>query len=111
MNINELNEDHIGKVLGWMAQNEERFCIAKADLEAAKVLAKRVRATVYLATDGTAGERTAEVEAHDDVQAADDAVNTARLAFDKLDMAYDRGRLQIDIWRTLSASRRAGMVL
>ena len=111
MNINELNEEHIGKVLTWMAANEEKYCVAKAELESAKIRAKRVRAAAYEASEGTAGERQAEVEMNDDVQAAEQAVIDAALAFNRLDMAYDRGRLHIDLYRTLSASRRAGMVL
>ena len=111
MNINELNEEHIGKVLTWMAQNEERYVLAKAETSTAKVRLKRVRGAAFEATEGTAGERAAEVELNEDVQAAEQALIDAQLAFDRLDMAYDRGRLHIDIWRTLSASRRAGMVL
>lgn len=111
MNLSELNEDRIGVILTWMANNERKYCEAKAALETARVRAKRIRAAVFDAADGTAGERNAEVELNEDVQAAEQAVIDAQREFNVIDMAYDRGRLEIDVWRTLSASRRAGMNL
>ena len=106
MRIDELNESKVGEILNYLARTDEEYAAAKANLESAEILRKRVRQRIWHDADGTAGERAAEAEIHDDTQAADDAYISALRAFEALKAKRQRAELYIDVFRTLEASRR-----
>lgn len=106
MNVADLNEEKVAEVLTYLATTDTRYAKAKADLEASEILRKRVRAKWFLASEGTAGERNAEAETHDESQAADDAYIKALAEFEELKAKRQRGELIIEVFRTLEASRR-----
>ena len=110
MTPDELNESKVFEILTFLSTTDARFAQAKCDLESAEILRKRVRARQFLEADGTAGERQAEAETADDTQAADDAYIAAKLDFEKLKAHRERGEMLIEVWRSLEASRRKGMV-
>ena len=111
MELNELDDDRVGKILTYLSRTDDEFAVAKANLENAEILRKRVRARAFIESEGSVAERNAESELHDDVQAADDAYIAARVAFEKLKAHRERGDQFVEIYRTLSSNRRAGMTL
>ena len=112
MLISDLNESKVGEILNYLARTDDEYANAKANLESAEILRKRVRAKVFLASseDETVAVRNAETEAHDDTQAADDAYVSALRTFETLKAKRQRAELYIDVFRTLEASRRRVMV-
>ena len=106
MKISELDENKIADVLTYLAHTDGEYAAAKAQLESTEILRKRVRARVFLTSEGSVAERNAEAESSDDAQAADDAYVKALEAFESLKGKRQRGELIIDVWRTLEASRR-----
>jgi hypothetical protein len=107
LKISELNEDKVGEVLTYLANTDERYASAKAQLESTEILRKRVRAKAFLANeDGSVAERNAEAETAEETQAADDAYIKALAEFESLKATRQRGELIIEVWRSLEASRR-----
>jgi len=93
-------------VLTYLATTDDKFASAKAQLESTEILRKRVRAKLFLASEGTVAERQAEAEISDETQAADDAYVSALREFESLKATRQRGDLIIEVWRSLEASRR-----
>ena len=102
----DLDEDRIGKALRYLAETDLNYAEAKAALESAEILRKRVRARVFLVEDGTVAERNAEAETHCDAEAADDQYVQAIKTFEELKARRQRAELLIDVWRSLEATRR-----
>lgn len=90
----------------FLAGSDEPFAQEKMELEKAAILQKRVRARVFLTTDGSVEARKAAAEVNLESQAADDAYCACVKAFETLKAKRQRAELVIDIWRTLSANVR-----
>ena len=103
----DIDEDRVGKAMRYLAETDLAYAEAKAALESAEILRKRVRARHFLTGEGTVTERQAEAEIHDETQAADDAYISALGKFESLKAKRQRGDLIIDVWRSLESSRRA----
>lgn len=108
MKPTDLTEDKVFEILTWLSVSDAKYAAAKADLESAEILRKRVRQRVWHEADGTAGERAAEAEISDDAQAADDAYIAALRAFETLKGQRQTANMLVEIYRTLESSRRAG---
>ena len=104
--LSGIDEERVGKAMRYLAITDLSYAGAKADLEAAEILRKRVRARIFLDSEGTVAERQAEAEVHDDTQAADDAYVTAIRVFEELKARRQRADLLVEVFRTLEASRR-----
>lgn len=111
MRVEDINEQKVADVLTWLATTDGDYAEAKANLESAEILRKRIRARHFLTSEGTVTERQAEAEIADETQAADDAYISALGKFENLKAKRQRGDLIIDVYRTLAASRRVGMTL
>ena len=102
----DINPERIERALHYLAETDLSYAEAKAALESAEILRKRVRARVFLTEDGTVAERQAEAETHHDTEAADDQYVQAIKAFEELKARRQRAELLIDVWRSLEATRR-----
>lgn len=102
----DIDEERVGKAMRYLAETDLHYAEAKAALESAEILRKRVRARVFLTEDGTVAERQAEAETHTDTEAADDQYVQAIKAFEELKARRQRAELLIDVWRSLEATRR-----
>lgn len=91
----------------FLAETDEKYAAAKTDLLRTEILAKRVRARIFVAaSDGSVEFRKAAAEGHGDTITADDALVAATLEFETLRARRGRAEIVIDVFRTLEASRR-----
>ena len=107
MTPDELTEDKVFKILTWLSGNDLEFAQAKANLENAEILQKRVRERLFLASDETTvAERKADAETHEEAQLADDSYIAARLEFETIKARRESAGRWYDLYRTVEASRR-----
>lgn len=102
----DITLEKVEAAMQFLAENDEPYAIAVADLESCDIRRKRVRARVFIESEGTVAERNAEAEVNPDTEAADDAYASALLRKETLKAKRQRAELVIDLWRTLEASRR-----
>jgi hypothetical protein len=102
----EFTLEKVENAMMFLAQSDEEYAQAVADLESCEIRRKRVRARVFIESEGTVAERNAEAEVHPDTEASDDAFASALLRKEQLKAKRQRAELVIDLWRTLEASRR-----
>lgn len=79
---------------------------AKAELERAEILRKRVRRKHFLTSEGSVAQREAQSEVHEETEAADERYVDAVAAFETLRAKRDIETIALDVWRTESANRR-----
>jgi hypothetical protein len=92
--------------MSFLAETDDSYAIAKADMLRGEILAKRARARVFVTGEGSVEARKAAAEIHAEVTAADDDLIRATLAFEGLRAKRQRAEIVIDVWRSLEASRR-----
>ena len=92
--------------MGFLAETDDAYAEAKAEVLRQEIAGKRARARVFMTTEGSVESRKAQAEGHADVMAADDAYCAATLAYETLRAKRQRAELVIDVFRTLEASRR-----
>ena len=90
----------------YLAQTDAEYAQEKSELEKAEILRKRIRARVFLMTDGTVEQRKAKAEIDPEVCSADDQYIFTIKAYETLKARRQRAELVIDVFRTLEASRR-----
>ena len=90
----------------FLAETDEKYALAKADLLRTEILAKRVRAKLFGLGDGSVEARKAAAESHSEVIAVDDALVEATVAFESLKARRSRAEIVIDVWRSINASQR-----
>lgn len=90
----------------YLADTDLMFAQAKMQMMKAEILAKRVRARVYVTEEGAVELRKAKVEGHKDVIEADDMLVGCIGTFEELKARRSRAEIVIDVFRTLEASRR-----
>jgi len=104
----EITLDRVEAAMQFMAETDEPYAVAVTELESSEIRRKRVRARVFLDSDGTVAERNAEAEVHGDTEAADDAYTQAMLRKETFKARRQRAELVIELYRTLSANQRRG---
>jgi hypothetical protein len=92
--------------LEFLADTDEAFAETKTNLLRAEILVKRVRARVFVETEGGVEVRKAKAEGHADVVAADESLCTSTLDFEKLKAQRSRAEIVIEVWRSVNASQR-----
>ncbi len=92
--------------LEFLAETDEAYAAAKSALLMAEILAKRVRARLFVSGEGSVELRKAAAEGHNEAIAADDALIAATTAFEALKARRSRAEIVIDVWRSIEASRR-----
>jgi hypothetical protein len=105
----EITLEKVEGAMGFMAETDEPYAVAVTDLESSDIRRKRVRARVFIESEGTVAERNAEAEVHQDTEAADEAYASALLRKETLKARRQRAELVIDLWRTLSANQRKAL--
>ena len=101
-----ITQERMEAAMGFLAETDEPYAQAKADLLRSEILAKRVRARLFMAGEGSVEARKAAAEAHSEAIAADDALVAATLTFEALKARRSRAEIVIDVWRSVEASRR-----
>lgn len=79
---------------------------AKAELEKAEILRKRVRRRFFLVSEGTIAVREAQAETMPDTEAADERYVKAVSEYESLRARRELETIALDVWRTESANRR-----
>jgi hypothetical protein len=91
----------------FLAETDDKYALAKAELLRAEILSKRVRARLFAgAQEGSVEMRKALAEGHEDVIEADEDLIKATIDFEALRARRGRAEIVIDVFRTLEASRR-----
>jgi hypothetical protein len=90
----------------YLRDTTERIGQAKAELERAEILRKRIRRREFLIAEGTVAVREAQAECKADVEEADDRYVEAIKAYESLRARRDIETIALDVWRTESANRR-----
>jgi hypothetical protein len=90
----------------FLAETDDKFALAKADLLRTEILAKRVRARAFLEQTGSVESRKAAAEGHSEVIAVDDALVAATVTLEALKARRSRAEIVIDVWRSINASQR-----
>ncbi len=101
-----IDQNKMEAAMEYLAETDEPYAIAKGDLLKAEILAKRVRARLFVAGEGSVEARKAAAEGHSEAIASDDALISATMVFEALKARRSRAEIVIDIFRTLEASRR-----
>ena len=110
MTPEELTPEKAAEIMTWLARTDGEFAMLKGELESAELMAKKVRARLFISADGNNEERKAEAESADETQAADDAYISAKVKFETLKAKRERGEMWFEMWRSLESSRRRVMV-
>lgn len=101
-----IDQDRMEAAMTYLADTDEPYAEEKTQLERCEILCKRVRARIFLTTDGTVAERNAQSETHPEVTAEDEAYCVTMKVYETMKAKRERAELVIDVWRTLEASRR-----
>jgi hypothetical protein len=104
--MSEVTQDRMESALEYLAETDREYAIEKAELERSEINRKRVRARIFLTTDGTVAERQARAETHEDAQAADDRLIETIQKYETLKARRERAEIVIDVWRSINANRR-----
>jgi hypothetical protein len=92
--------------LEYLAETDEEFAQTKTDLLRDEILVKRVRARVFVETEGGVEVRKAKAEGHVDVVTADESLCASTLDFETLKAKRSRAEIVIEVWRSVNASQR-----
>ena len=92
--------------LEFLALSDEDFAMAKTNLLRSEILSKRVRARVFVETEGGVEVRKAKAEGHVDVVTADESLCASTLDFETLKAKRSRAEIVIEVWRSVNASQR-----
>jgi hypothetical protein len=104
--MSSITEEKMCNALLFLADTDEFYAIAKADMLRAELVCKRTRARLFLTGEGSVESRKASAEASGEANAADDAYIDALTKFETLKAKRDRAEIVIDVWRSVEASRR-----
>lgn len=90
----------------WLNSHTKTIGAAKAELERAKILQKRVRNRLYLGAEGSVEARKAAADVHEDAEQADERYCVAVEAYESMTATQSVETIALDVWRTESANRR-----
>lgn len=101
-----IDADKMDGAMNYLAETDLPFAKAKTDLLRCEILAKRIRARMYMTGEGSVEARKAAAEGSAEVIEADDQLIAATLMFEQLKARRSRAEIVVDVFRTLEASRR-----
>jgi hypothetical protein len=104
--VSGLTDENCDEALEYLQSTCENVADAKAELERAEILRKRVRKKHFLVALGNNAEREASVEQESEVHEADDRYVAAVAAYEGLRAKRELRVIQIDVYRSQEASRR-----
>ena len=102
------SEDDVDKSLNYLATTDEAYAKSTARVKALEYEVKTVKALAFLDAQGTVGERTAISEASSAFRAWVQGYENAFADMKIMETKRKRAELNIDVWRSLNASRRQG---
>ena len=98
--------DRVGECLNELSTTDHEYALLYAAREAQKERIKLIKAKAFLEAEGTVAERNAVADSHPDTeQAINDYQNTIA-DFKLLEARRKRCETEIEVWRTVEASRR-----
>jgi hypothetical protein len=106
MEMKMISDQRAEEAFEYLRDSTGAIGAAKAELERAEILRKRIRKRVFLASTGTVAERDAHAECNEDVQFSDDRYIVAIQEYESLRAKRDIETIALDVWRTESANRR-----
>lgn len=101
-----ISDERANEAFDYLFSTTDLIGAAKAELERAEILRKRVRKRVFVECIGTVAERDARAECNEDVQLSDDRYIAAVGAYESLRAKRDIETIALEVWRTESANRR-----
>lgn len=101
-----LTQDRMESALEYRATTDDIYAEMKANVLRFEILAKRVRARVFVTEEGSVDLRKAKAEGHGDVIDADECLCKAVTEFERLKASRETADILIDAFRTVEASRR-----
>lgn len=105
------DEARVGRALRYLSETDESWARACAALEAAEMAQKQEREIAFLeCQDGTQAMRAAMANTCGKVRLAGKAVETAVFEKELLKARRATAIVVIDVFRSVNANRRAGMV-
>ena len=90
----------------YLAETDREFALEKAELARSEIARKKVRARVFLTSEGSVAVRQAKAEVHEDVGEADDRYIKTIELYEVVKARRERAELVIEVWRSLNANRR-----
>lgn len=104
------DEKQVERALRYLEESEEAHARAMARKERMESELKISRDVAFLEADGTVAERQAHAGVSATYRAAVEAMESAYVEAEILKSKRQRAILTLEIWRSLNASRRAGVV-
>ncbi len=101
-----ITEERMMNAMTYLAETDESYALAKAEVLRAEIICKRVRARVFVGESGAVELKKAKAETFPEVIRADEEYCSATLEFETLKAKRSRAEILIDVYRTLEASRR-----
>jgi hypothetical protein len=101
-----IDQEKMEKAMTYLAETDISYAEAKTNLLRAEILVKRVRARVFVETEGGVEVRKAKAEGHVDVVTADESLCASTLDFETLKAKRSRAEIVIEVWRSVNASQR-----
>ena len=103
-----ISDDRAEKALRYLVDTDEPAAQAKANMERAEYAYKRAKEMVFIHAEGTVAERSATASMHPKTKEAHEQYVSAIALYSRMANQRDTERIVLDMWRTISANRRAG---
>lgn len=101
-----ISQDKLESALEYLAHTDSDYANEKAQLERSEILRKRVRARIFLTSDGTVAERQAKAEIAPESEQADDDYCKTVAVFETLKARRERAEIVVRVWQSLESTRR-----
>lgn len=103
-----VSEERAEMSLRYMAETDNEVAEAKAELEAAEYILKRIEAREFLSESGSVKERESKARVSKAYEDGYKAVTAALAKYERIRAKRETERLVWETWRTGEASRRHG---
>lgn len=105
-----ITDDRLQRALHYLAETDSPAAEMKADVARKEYLCKLARSRGFLSASGSVELRKAEAEVSKGVQDAEQDLADSIVAFEKVKAKRATEELIVEVWRSLSANRRAGNI-
>jgi hypothetical protein len=101
-----ITDNRADQAFDWLNSHTKAIGEAKAELERAKILQKRVRNRLFLLAEGAVEARKATADINEEVEKADERYCKAVEIYESMTATQSVETIALDVWRTESANRR-----
>lgn len=105
-----ISDERLTKALTFLAETDEEVAELKGVVAALEYRAKMARAAAFTAADGSVEQRKQTAELDPNVQIVEGNLNAAIIKYEAKRAKRATEALIVDVWRSLSANRRQGVV-